>query len=100
MSVNTHFAIHGTDSGESCSHVDLVLFSLSHSPHASRAEIALTDGRLMGVTRELNSTTAEDEALRRTLSQLEAELREVNATVADKHQLLEDYLTSGFSGIG
>lgn len=69
-------------------------------PHISRAEIALTDGRLMGVTRELNSTATEDEALRRTLNQLEAELREVNATVAHKQQLLEDYLTSGFSGIG
>lgn len=66
----------------------------------SRAEIALTDGRLMGVTRELNSAAAEDEALRRTLSQLEAELRDVNASVALKEQLLKDYLTSGFSGIG
>lgn len=54
----------------------------------------------MGVTRELNSTSAEDEALRRALSQLEAELREVNATVAHKQQMLEDYLTSGFSGTG
>lgn len=82
-----------------CVCLSLLLFSLSHWPHASRAEIALTDGRLMGVTRELNSTSAEDEALRRTLSQLEAELRGVNATVANKQQLLEDYLTSGFSGI-
>lgn len=54
----------------------------------------------MAVTRELNSTAVEDEALRRTLEQLEAELREVNATVAHKQQLLEDYLTSGFSGTG
>lgn len=54
----------------------------------------------MGVTRELNSTAAEDEALRRTLSQLEAELRDVNASVAFKEQLLKDYLTSGFSGRG
>lgn len=75
---------------------------LCHPPRhtRSRAEIALTDGRLMGVTRELNSTAAEDEVLRRTLSQLEAELRDVNASVAFKEQLLKDYLTSGFSGIG
>lgn len=54
----------------------------------------------MAVTRELNSTAAEDKALRRILSQLEAELRDVNASVALKEQLLKDYLTSGFSGIG
>lgn len=72
--------------------------SVTLLPHASRAEIALTDGRLMGVTRELNSTAAEDEALRQTLSQLEAELRDVNVSVALKEQLLKDYLTSGFSG--
>lgn len=77
----------------------LLSLCLNLSPHSSRAEIALTDGRLMGVTRELNSTAAEDEALKQTLNQLEAELRQVNATVAHKQQLLEDYLTSGFSGI-
>lgn len=64
----------------------------------SRAEIALTDGRLMGVARELNTTAAEEEALRRTLSDLEKDLRDVNNTVAHKERLLEDYLTSGFAG--
>lgn len=64
----------------------------------SRAEIALTDGRLMGVARELNTTAAEEEALRRTLSDLERELRAINTTVAHKQRLLEDYLTSGFAG--
>lgn len=54
----------------------------------------------MGVTRELNSTATADEVLRQTLNQLEAELRQVNATVAHKQQLLDDYLTSGFKGIG
>lgn len=62
-----------------------------------RAEIALTDGRLMGVARELNTTAAEEEALRRTLSDLEKDLRDVNNTVAHKERLLEDYLTSGFA---
>lgn len=64
----------------------------------SRAEIALTDGRLMGVTRELNTTAEEEEALKRTLSVLERELRDINATVAQKKRLLDDYLTSGFAG--
>uniref|UniRef100_A0A8C9YFE3 Laminin, beta 2-like n=1 Tax=Sander lucioperca TaxID=283035 RepID=A0A8C9YFE3_SANLU len=49
-----------------------------------RAEIALTDGRLMGVTRELNTTAEEEEALKRTLSVLERELRDINATVKVK----------------
>uniref|UniRef100_A0A8C2ZAY7 Laminin, beta 2-like n=1 Tax=Cyclopterus lumpus TaxID=8103 RepID=A0A8C2ZAY7_CYCLU len=63
-----------------------------------RAEIALTDGRMMGVTRELNTTAEEERALRRTLSNLERELRDINATVAYKQNLLDDYLTSGFTG--
>lgn len=64
----------------------------------SRAEIALNDGRLMGVAREVNTTAAEEEALRRTLSDLEDDLRDVNNTLAHKQHLLEDYLTSGFAG--
>ncbi|XP_078110423.1 laminin subunit beta-1 [Sander vitreus] len=62
-----------------------------------RAEIALTDGRLMGVTRELNTTAEEEEALKRTLSLLERELRDINATVVQKQRLLDDYLASGFA---
>ncbi|XP_034447228.1 laminin subunit beta-2 [Hippoglossus hippoglossus] len=62
-----------------------------------RAEIALTDGRLMGVTRELNTTAAEEEALRRTLNDLERELRDINTTVAHKQRVIDDYLTSGFA---
>uniref|UniRef100_A0A3Q3VKW8 Uncharacterized protein n=1 Tax=Mola mola TaxID=94237 RepID=A0A3Q3VKW8_MOLML len=61
-----------------------------------RSEIALTDGRLMGVSRELNTTAEEDRTLGRTLSNLERELRDINTTVARKRQQLEDYLTSGF----
>lgn len=63
-----------------------------------RAEIALTDGRLMSVTRELNTTAEEEGALRRTLSDMERELRDINITVAHKKQQLDDYLTSGFTG--
>ncbi|XP_058498691.1 laminin subunit beta-2 [Solea solea] len=60
-----------------------------------RAEIALTDGRLMGVTRDINTTAEEDGALRRTLDTLERELRDINTTFAHKQQLLNDFLTSG-----
>lgn len=63
-----------------------------------RAEIALTDGRLMGVARELNTTGEEERALTRTLSDMERELRDINNTVAHKKQQLDDYLTSGFAG--
>ncbi|XP_037334341.2 laminin subunit beta-2 [Pungitius pungitius] len=62
-----------------------------------RAEIALTDGRLMGVAREINSTAEEESELRRTLSHLERELRDVNASVAHKQRVLDDYLASGFA---
>lgn len=63
-----------------------------------RAEIALTDGRLMSITRELNTTEEEDGSLRRTLSVLERELRDINTTVAEKKELLEQYHSAGFNG--
>lgn len=62
-----------------------------------RAEIALTDGRLMGITRELNATAEEEKALKPILNDLEKMLRDVNATVASKKKLLDKYLSSGFS---
>ncbi|KAG7265982.1 LOW QUALITY PROTEIN: hypothetical protein CRUP_012642, partial [Coryphaenoides rupestris] len=62
-----------------------------------RAEIALTDGRLMGVSGDLNSLATEDAALRSTLDHLEGALRDINATLAKKRQTLDDYLTSGFT---
>lgn len=43
-------------------------------------------------------TAGRDEELKRTLNDLENELRDINATVAHKQQVLEDYLTSGFAG--
>ncbi|XP_012991876.3 laminin subunit beta-2 [Esox lucius] len=46
-----------------------------------RAEIALTDGRLMGVARELNGIQVQDEVLRRNLTQMEEELRDLNTTL-------------------
>ncbi|KAM9785727.1 laminin subunit beta-1 [Neosynchiropus ocellatus] len=62
-----------------------------------RAEIALTDGRLMGVARELNATAEEEEALRSILAGLEREMMALNATLAYKKQQMDDYLSSGFT---
>lgn len=62
------------------------------------AEILITDGRLTDIGQEVNATAGRDEELQRTLSDLEKELRDINATVAHKQQVLEDYLTSGFEG--
>ncbi|XP_041860156.1 laminin subunit beta-1 [Melanotaenia boesemani] len=62
-----------------------------------RAEIALTDGRLMGIARELNTTAEEEKAIKNTLNDLEKMLMDVNTTVVHKQQLLDNYLTSGFS---
>uniref|UniRef100_A0A3Q3JUR0 Laminin, beta 2-like n=1 Tax=Monopterus albus TaxID=43700 RepID=A0A3Q3JUR0_MONAL len=62
-----------------------------------RAEIALTDGRLMGIARELNTTAEDDKELRFTLNDMGRELRDINSTLAKKKQLLDDYRTSGFA---
>ncbi|XP_045065518.1 laminin subunit beta-2-like [Coregonus clupeaformis] len=61
-----------------------------------RAEIALTDGRLMGVARELNGTAVQDEVLRRNLTQMERELRDLNITLVHRHQERRNNLSSGF----
>lgn len=66
----------------------------------SRAEIALTDGRLMGVARELNGTAVQDEELRRNLTQMERELRDLNTTLMHQRQKQESNLSSGFQGNG
>ncbi|KAM8829789.1 laminin subunit beta-1 isoform 1-T3 [Synchiropus picturatus] len=62
-----------------------------------RAEIALTDGRLMGVARELNATVEEEEALKSILADLEREMMDLNSTLAYKKQQMDDYLSSGFT---
>uniref|UniRef100_A0A672J263 Laminin, beta 2-like n=1 Tax=Salarias fasciatus TaxID=181472 RepID=A0A672J263_SALFA len=51
-----------------------------------RAEIALTDGRLMAIGRELNATGEEDRLLKDLLSELEKQLTDVNNTVALKKE--------------
>ncbi|XP_071205207.1 laminin subunit beta-1-like [Salvelinus alpinus] len=68
-----------------------------------RVEIALTDGRLMGVTRELNGTAVQDEILTRNLTQMERELMDLNTTLVDlnttlvdRHQERRNNLSFGF----
>ncbi|KAF3696520.1 Laminin subunit beta-2 [Channa argus] len=62
-----------------------------------RAEIAVSDGRLMGIAQELNATAEKEHTLTRTLNDLERELRHINATVAQKQRLLDEYHAAGFS---
>ncbi|XP_051517314.1 laminin subunit beta-2 [Myxocyprinus asiaticus] len=62
-----------------------------------RAEIALTDGRLMGVVHELNMTAEHDDALKRNLTTLERELRDLNNTLHQLRRELENYLTAGLA---
>ncbi|ROL52307.1 Laminin subunit beta-1, partial [Anabarilius grahami] len=62
-----------------------------------RAEIALTDGRLMGVIRELNITADLDSALKQNLTALEKELKDLNSTLHQMRRGLENYLTAGLA---
>ncbi|XP_063064024.1 laminin subunit beta-2 [Engraulis encrasicolus] len=62
-----------------------------------RAEIALTDGRLMGTTRDLNLVEEQDRHLRRNLTSMEEELTSLNTTLASYRKQLENYLSGGFA---
>ncbi|XP_056304742.1 laminin subunit beta-1 [Danio aesculapii] len=62
-----------------------------------RAEIALTDGRLMGVIRDLNVTTDHNNDLKRNLTALEKELKDLNNTLHQLSRELENYLTAGLA---
>ncbi|XP_056896731.1 laminin subunit beta-2 isoform X1 [Takifugu flavidus] len=62
-----------------------------------RTEIALTNVHLMGVATELNTTGEMDSTLRETLTLMERELRDINATVAHKQQLINEYHHSGLA---
>ncbi|KAM6924939.1 laminin subunit beta-1 [Xenentodon cancila] len=62
-----------------------------------RAEIALMDGRVMDISREVNTTEGQNEALKRTLDDLEKDLRDINNTVAHKLRQLDNHLNSGFA---
>ncbi|TRY90633.1 hypothetical protein DNTS_003700 [Danionella cerebrum] len=63
-----------------------------------RVEIAVTDGRLMGVIRELNLTTDHDKDLKRNLTALEKDLRDLNNTLHKLHRELDNFLTAGLAG--
>lgn len=52
----------------------------------------------MGVATELNATGEMDSTLRETLNLMERELRNINATVAHKQQLIDEYHHSGLAG--
>lgn len=52
----------------------------------------------MGVSRELNTTEEQDRALRHTLNLMERELRDINASLARKQQLMDDYHSSRLAG--
>lgn len=50
------------------------------------------------MSRELNTSAETDAALRDTLALMERQLTDINATVARKRQLMEEYQTSGSAG--
>lgn len=52
----------------------------------------------MGVIRELNGTAEHDNALKRNLTALEGELRDLNNTLQQMRKHLENYLTAGLAG--
>lgn len=58
----------------------------------------MTDGRLMGVIRDLNVTADLDKALKQNLSALEKELKDLNNTLHQLRRGLENYLTAGMEG--
>ncbi|KAL7859957.1 hypothetical protein SRHO_G00151040 [Serrasalmus rhombeus] len=62
-----------------------------------RAEIAITDGRLMGIEREINGTAEQDNILKRNLTSMEQELRDLNDTLAQRRKDMNNYLTAGFA---
>ncbi|KAB5546301.1 hypothetical protein PHYPO_G00070480 [Pangasianodon hypophthalmus] len=60
-----------------------------------RAEVAVTDGRLMGVERELNVTTEHNNILKHNLTSLEREFWDLNITLFQWRRELENSISSG-----
>lgn len=77
----------------------IIVIFLHLNGHIFRAEIALTDGRLMGMSRELNVTADLDNALKRNLTALEKELKDLNNTLHRLRRELENYFTAELAGI-
>ncbi|XP_076840048.1 laminin subunit beta-1 [Brachyhypopomus gauderio] len=62
-----------------------------------RAEIAVTDGRLMDVQKDLNGTAEHDQILKLNLTSMEEELRNLNSTLDQRRRDLENYITAGLA---
>ncbi|MBN3302050.1 LAMB1 protein, partial [Amia calva] len=76
----------------------LRIFSLlSQNADDLRTEITLTDGRLMELEGDLNSTMRRDGKLQDNLDILEAELRDLNNTVAERRRQLGNIISAGLS---
>ncbi|MCJ8741639.1 hypothetical protein PDJAM_G00072970 [Pangasius djambal] len=60
-----------------------------------RAEVAFTDGRLMGVERELNVTREHNNILKHNLTSLEREFRDLNTTLIHWRRELENSISGG-----
>ncbi|XP_062396596.1 laminin subunit beta-2 [Sardina pilchardus] len=76
---------------------DRIYHVIAQSIDDLRAEIALTDGRLMATTRDLDQVEEQDRHLKRNLTSLEEELTNLNATLAGHRKQLENYLSAGFA---
>ncbi|XP_031421824.1 laminin subunit beta-1 [Clupea harengus] len=74
-----------------------IYFLVAQSVDDLRAEIALTDGRLMATTKDLNQVNEKDRHLRQNLTSMEQELKDLNATLASHRRQVEDYLSGGFA---
>ncbi|XP_053338679.1 laminin subunit beta-1 [Clarias gariepinus] len=64
-----------------------------------RAEIAVTDGRLMSAERELNVTTERNNILKHNLTSLEREFHDLNNTIIHWRRQLENYISGGISDV-
>ncbi|XP_028849325.1 laminin subunit beta-2 isoform X2 [Denticeps clupeoides] len=76
---------------------DAIHQHISQSIDDLRAEIAVTDGRLMGLNAEISVSVEQDRSLKQTLTSLEQELTSLNSTLTKLLQGLENHLTQGFS---
>ncbi|KAI5612331.1 laminin subunit beta-1 isoform X2 [Silurus asotus] len=64
-----------------------------------RAEIAVTDGRLMGAERELNVTEEHNNLLKKNVTSLEKEFRDLNTTLNQWRRELESYISGGITDL-
>uniref|UniRef100_A0AAR2J5X9 Laminin, beta 2-like n=1 Tax=Pygocentrus nattereri TaxID=42514 RepID=A0AAR2J5X9_PYGNA len=60
--------------------------------------IRLIIAKILEMEREINGTAEQDNSLKRNLTSMEQELRDLNDTLAQRRKDLNDYLTAGFAG--